>query len=315
MGNTAIHVCPPTINYLLGDGADAPSVSSRGDTGTELLLPHHIDVSCYRAYAVGCPSRTAAAWLVSISVSYSHSVWSGVRLYPYACGVAVAIGSFWCHGFTVSPEIHNFILVWKTDTSTQFRTPFTPLLIDSVTEFNASACYLLLHLRDVRHLPPSDPTEMTGGAASLMSPVTPLSVLQSDSVAAAAGSTDTEVASAGSGNAGWMVVDESVLLLLRSLWSSIEPKDLVTPVNPRAIVLQLPLAQRSLQAHVYVWSGLATDRLKRCAVFACDCTGHTTSCTRGLRHRSLSPLAPPFHSQFFTRCVSFESSRQFVCLG
>jgi hypothetical protein len=57
------------------------------------------------------------------------------------------------------------------------------------------------------------------------------------------------------------------LTLLRSLCAAIEPKDLVTPVNPRGLVLMCARAQRAFNAQVYVWSGRATDKLKRFVVW------------------------------------------------
>jgi hypothetical protein len=126
----------------------------------------------------------------------------------------------------VGTHIQNALLVWKTDDSGQYRSPFTPLTIDSSTEFNSNSCYLVLHLRD---------TDPQPGIT----------------------------ASTHSSSSSWMTIDESVLHLLSSLAAAIEPKDLVTPVNLRALMLILPRLRRSLSAHVYVWSGVQTDRLKR----------------------------------------------------
>jgi hypothetical protein len=152
----------------------------------------------------------------------------------------------------VSKHIQNVLLIWRTDCAagTHYRAPFTPLAVDSSTEFSAHECYLLLHLRDTDpSLPPpaADESASASASASASSSSASSSASSAGSSSSASSSSAASAASSATATPSWMLVDESVLHLLTSLAATIEPKDLVTPVNPRALVLVLPRARRSLR--------------------------------------------------------------------
>lgn len=209
MGNTAIHACPPSIQCLLGEGGaeDASALVGAQSERASLYAPDRTSSSrVNRAHVSVIQLNSHCALASRIFYNFSHHL-----IQP-----------------TVGKHIQNALLIWKTDDAPvaagssnsgaahAYRAPFTPLTVDSSTEFSAHACYLLLHLRDTDPNP-APSTDASSSASSSSA------VPQSSS---------------------WQTIDESVLHLLTSLATAIEPKDLVTPVNLRPLVLVLPKVRR-----------------------------------------------------------------------
>lgn len=240
MGNTVIHACPPSIQYLLGEGGSEEAAPTNSESRACSQVIFVLSSTLSR------PLVNPIAWIpVCSTFALTHTLLTLITCFDSSASSECV----WCRD-AVSKHIQNVLLIWRTDCATNgthYRAPFAPLAVDAATEFSAHECYLLLHLRDTDPSPPPPPPPPAadsdhGGASS--------SASSSSSVSSSSASASSSAAASAP---SWMLVDESVLHLLTSLAATIEPRDLVTPVNPRALVLVLPRARRSLRYfHIFM---------------------------------------------------------------